>query len=238
MILTCIGLLSTCRLNTINSESFLIRPMQGTSNIKVCWLLLSLPVLCFSSAVHTFQCFRLMFASVPTPLLTSCLTWFSACWSNFMTYDLLISPVNSCSDYLEFLTFYIVSWTFMDFPGGASSKEPACQCRRYSTCVSIPGLVRSPEEGNGKPLHYSCLENPMDSWHATVQRSYRVRHNWSDLACMHVHGLLPRNYPTYTSQVWCFLNLNYSLVYQEEWVTEFVHSKNAIFFSFQKECHI
>ena len=27
---------------------------------------------------------------------------------------------------------------------------------------SIPGLVRSPGEGNGNPLQYSCLENPMD----------------------------------------------------------------------------
>ena len=35
---------------------------------------------------------------------------------------------------------------------------------------SIPGLGRSPEEGNGNPLQYSCLENPMDrgAWQATV----------------------------------------------------------------------
>ena len=35
---------------------------------------------------------------------------------------------------------------------------------------SIPGLERSPEEGNGNPLQYSCLENPMDGgvWWATV----------------------------------------------------------------------
>ena len=36
---------------------------------------------------------------------------------------------------------------------------------------SIPGLGRSPGEGNGNPLQYSCLENPMDreAWNATVQ---------------------------------------------------------------------
>ena len=36
----------------------------------------------------------------------------------------------------------------------------------------IPGLGRSPEEGNGYPLQYSCLENPMDrgGWCATVHR--------------------------------------------------------------------
>ena len=35
---------------------------------------------------------------------------------------------------------------------------------------SIPGLGRSPEEGNGNPLQYSCLENPIDkgAWKATV----------------------------------------------------------------------
>ena len=34
----------------------------------------------------------------------------------------------------------------------------------------IPGLERSPEEGNGNPLQHSCLENSMDrgAWHATV----------------------------------------------------------------------
>ena len=37
--------------------------------------------------------------------------------------------------------------------------------------VLIPGLERSPGEGNGIPLHYSCLGNPMDrrDWQATVQ---------------------------------------------------------------------
>ena len=35
---------------------------------------------------------------------------------------------------------------------------------------SIPGSGRSPGEGNGNPLQYSCLENPMDkgAWRATV----------------------------------------------------------------------
>ena len=35
---------------------------------------------------------------------------------------------------------------------------------------SVPGLGRSPEEGNGNPLQYFCLENPMDrgAWGATV----------------------------------------------------------------------
>ena len=44
---------------------------------------------------------------------------------------------------------------------------------------SIPGSGRSPGEGHGNPLQYSCLGNPMDrgAWQATVYRVPRVRHN-------------------------------------------------------------
>ena len=43
----------------------------------------------------------------------------------------------------------------------------------------IPGSGRSPGEGNGNPLQYSCLENPMDrgAWQATVYAVTRVRHD-------------------------------------------------------------
>ena len=46
------------------------------------------------------------------------------------------------------------------FPGGADSKESACNAGDLG---SIPGLRRSPGEGNGNPFQYSCLENSMDS---------------------------------------------------------------------------
>ena len=45
------------------------------------------------------------------------------------------------------------------FPDGSGGKESACNARDL---VSIPGLGRSPGEGNGNPLRYSCLENFMD----------------------------------------------------------------------------
>ena len=45
------------------------------------------------------------------------------------------------------------------FPGGSDGKDSACNVGDQS---SIPGLGRSPGEGNGNPLQYSCLENPMD----------------------------------------------------------------------------
>ena len=43
----------------------------------------------------------------------------------------------------------------------------------------IPVSERSPKEGNGNPLQYSCLQNPMDrgAWRATVHRVVRVRHD-------------------------------------------------------------
>ena len=46
-------------------------------------------------------------------------------------------------------------------------------------CGSILGLGSSPGEGNGNPLQYSCLENPMDrgAWWATVYRVESVRHD-------------------------------------------------------------
>ena len=47
---------------------------------------------------------------------------------------------------------------------------------------SIPGLERSPGEGNGNPLQNSCLENPMDrgAWQATVHRVTKSRTQLSD----------------------------------------------------------
>ena len=47
----------------------------------------------------------------------------------------------------------------MTFPSGSVSKESACNAIDLG---SIPGLGRSPGEGNGNPLQYSCLENSMD----------------------------------------------------------------------------
>ena len=55
----------------------------------------------------------------------------------------------------------------MGFPGGSDGEESACNAGDLG---SIPGLGRSPGEGKGYPLQYSCLENSMDReiWQATV----------------------------------------------------------------------
>ena len=47
----------------------------------------------------------------------------------------------------------------LDFPGGSDGKVSAYNAGDLG---SIPGSGRSPGEGNGTPLEYSCLENPMD----------------------------------------------------------------------------
>ena len=55
----------------------------------------------------------------------------------------------------------------LGFPGGSGGKESTCNAGDPG---SISGSGRSPGEGNGNPLQYSLLENPMDkgAWWATV----------------------------------------------------------------------
>ena len=56
------------------------------------------------------------------------------------------------------------------FPGGLVVKNLPVNARDTGDTSSIPGLGRSPGGGNGNPLQYACLENPMDrgAWWATV----------------------------------------------------------------------
>ena len=64
------------------------------------------------------------------------------------------------------------------FPRGSDGKESACNAEHLSL---IHGLGRSPGEGNGNPLQYPCLENPVDrgTWQATV---HGVRKSWTRLS--------------------------------------------------------
>ena len=66
------------------------------------------------------------------------------------------------------------------FPGGSDGKSICLQCRR-------PRLGRSPGEGNGSPLQYSCLENPIDcrAWKATVHGVAKSRTRLSDFITIH-----------------------------------------------------
>ena len=71
----------------------------------------------------------------------------------------------------------------MGLPGGSDVKESA---RDSGDRGSIPGSGRSPGEGNGNPLQYSCLGNPMDrgAWRATV---HGVAKSWTRLSNLHFH---------------------------------------------------
>ena len=68
-----------------------------------------------------------------------------------------------------------LSW---GFPSDSNGKEFACTA---GDSGSIPGSRRSPGEGNGNPLQYSCLENSMErgAWWATVNG---VAKNWTRLS--------------------------------------------------------
>ena len=65
-----------------------------------------------------------------------------------------------------------------DFPGSSDGKASVYNVRDLGL---IPGLGRFPGEGNGNPLQYSCLENPVDrrAWcRLLYMGSQRVGHNW------------------------------------------------------------
>ena len=68
---------------------------------------------------------------------------------------------------LFFFFFFKVYISLFGFPGDSDGKESACN---VGDPGSIPRLGRSPGEGNGNPLQYSCLENSTDggAWWAPV----------------------------------------------------------------------
>ena len=67
-------------------------------------------------------------------------------------------------------------------PWWLRGKESTCNAEDVGL---IPGSGRSPGEGNGKPLQYSCLENPMDRG-ASQAAVHRVTKSWSDMT-EHTH---------------------------------------------------
>ena len=74
----------------------------------------------------------------------------------------LISPLSVLNIYLK--------TSLLGFPDGSVVKNPSANAEDAWDAGSIPGLARSPGEGNGNPLQYSCLGNTMDrgAWQATV----------------------------------------------------------------------
>ena len=72
-----------------------------------------------------------------------------------------------------------VHGVWVGLPGGSDRKESACN---EGDTGSTPGSGRSPGEGKGYPLQYSCLENPMDrgAWRAIVHGIAKSRTRQSD----------------------------------------------------------
>ena len=68
------------------------------------------------------------------------------------------------------LTIFKALRVDLGFPGGASGKEPACQCRRHKRHRFNPWVRKIPWRRAWKPTLVSCLENPMDRgvWWPTV----------------------------------------------------------------------
>ena len=58
----------------------------------------------------------------------------------------------------------------LDFPGDSAVKNSPVNAGDIRDSGLIPGLGRSPGEGDGNPFQYSCLRNPTDrrAWRATV----------------------------------------------------------------------
>ena len=95
----------------------------------------------------------------------------TSCYSFFdvdHVKSFLLSLLQCCFCFM-FCFFGLKSPGILGFPCSSAGKESA---RNAGDLGSIPGLGRSLGEGHGKPLQYSCLEDPMDrgAWRATVHR--------------------------------------------------------------------
>ena len=90
---------------------------------------------------------------------------------------------------MSFLTGWFIQWWtskyFGNIPGGSDSKESA---HSAGDLGAIPGLGRSPGEGNDNQVQYSCLENFMDrgTWRATVHGIAKSQ-TWLSSSHAHMH---------------------------------------------------
>ena len=94
---------------------------------------------------------------------------------------LAIRRVNSLFlEDLSLVFFFSIKKDFVGaYIGSSGVKNPPANA---GDTGSIPGSGRSPGEGNGYPLQYSCLENPTDrgAWRATVQEATKCQTRLSD----------------------------------------------------------
>ena len=102
--------------------------------------------------------------TVDLPYPQLCTLGFNQLWSKNTRKTIPENPQSRSQICHTPATIYIV---FTGFLGGSDGKAPICN---GGDPGSIPVLGRSPGEGSGNPLQYSCLENPMGggAWQATV----------------------------------------------------------------------
>ena len=127
--------------------------------------------------------------------------------------------------FIEFVSLLLLLYVLVFWP-----QEVKTSAWNAGDLGLIPGSGRSPGEGNGNPLQYSCLENPMDggAWWATVHGVAKSRTQQSDFTFTLCRSLLPNQVlaPTSEDKV---LNIGFprkSLVSR---------SKSHFFFFFQKK---
>ena len=92
----------------------------------------------------------------------------------------------------DYYLYDYVTWIIRGFLSGLDGKASACNAEDLG---SIPGSGRCPGEGNGNPLQYSCLENPMDggTWWATQSMgSQRVGNDWATSVSFFLYVTWPK----------------------------------------------
>ena len=105
--------------------------------------------------------------------------------SQRVRHDLATAQQQQAQNGCKMLTLYF-SEVYAKFPGGSEDKASA---HNAGDLDLIPGSRRSPGEGNGNPLQYSCLEDPMDggAWWAAVHGVAKSRTRLSDFTFFHFH---------------------------------------------------
>ena len=110
--------------------------------------------------------------------------------------------------------------------GGSDGKASACN---VGDSGSIPGLGRSPGEGHGNPLKYSCLEKLMDggAWQATVHGVAKSRTRLSDFTYSYIPFYIPIN----TAQVRLYPSFSFVMIQDtaQQMLSAFFPSINCTF---------
>ena len=132
-------------------------------------------------ACYIFWCFG-TYKNVSCYCASWMISWLGL---EFCVPNLFLSDLNR---YHSILYWDLIFESILHFivPGGASDKEPACQCRKHRRPGFNSWVRKIPGEGNGNPLQYSCLEDPMDkgAWWATI---HGFTKSWTQLSrCTHV----------------------------------------------------